>query len=540
MHFLSEDNEIRPELLNFITGFGDGELCAGFLRKMDQASRLVVYEPDSGLFYSLCEQKNISEMLEDERFTLVLGDDESEDEFAAISRSMIEPYNVAHIISIIQPGFENVYGDVFEKHNRLIRSLVEECNTEIAGMQAHGELPCKNELFALSKLAENKFYYSFLDLIGSKRPPVILVGAGPSLDKNVEMLKLAKGRALIIAAGHAAKRLAKAGIYPDIFAVLDPKDDGFLDDEEYEGCYLLCSARGDARVQEKFRGRVIYYDFSEGIFPADKYCNTSEIPEHGGSVMTYAYALLTGSGIDRIIMAGMDLAYNDRGETHSGGEYRAAQDYYRGVKVPGYYGGYVETREDWYSYLKFFEDRLEKDKGITVIDATEGGALIKGSIRMELKDALEEYCRETYPVKEWLASVPPAMSEAGADSLRKDMRELTLRVSRLDETLKLAVHYGSMIIASMDAGVKPGDIDGKILGAYDRLYHDVMETEEGMVLIYYCEDLVQDYIQNAVKYEASGDIAGKLKLENTLFKAMAEKLPALKEYMQGLFLEGRD
>ncbi len=51
--------------------------------------------------------------------------------------------------------------------------------------------------------------------------PVIVVSAGPSLNKNIEDLKKAVGKACIIATDTAMKPLLNAGIVPDLFVIVD-------------------------------------------------------------------------------------------------------------------------------------------------------------------------------------------------------------------------------------------------------------------------------------------------------------------------------
>lgn len=54
--------------------------------------------------------------------------------------------------------------------------------------------------------------------------PAIVVSAGPSLNNNIMELKKAVGKAFIIAVDTAVKPLVKAGIIPDMFAMLDGKN----------------------------------------------------------------------------------------------------------------------------------------------------------------------------------------------------------------------------------------------------------------------------------------------------------------------------
>jgi hypothetical protein len=54
--------------------------------------------------------------------------------------------------------------------------------------------------------------------------PAIIVAPGPSLQKNISLLKEIKGRALIICILHALAYLQKEDIHPDFVIHVDPAD----------------------------------------------------------------------------------------------------------------------------------------------------------------------------------------------------------------------------------------------------------------------------------------------------------------------------
>lgn len=65
--------------------------------------------------------------------------------------------------------------------------------------------------------------YSIESLVGllPSDVPTIVVSAGPSLNKNIEDLRAAQGKANIIATDTAMKPLLNAGIIPNLFVVVD-------------------------------------------------------------------------------------------------------------------------------------------------------------------------------------------------------------------------------------------------------------------------------------------------------------------------------
>ena len=55
--------------------------------------------------------------------------------------------------------------------------------------------------------------------------PVILVSAGPSLDKNIGFIKSARNQIIVITVATALKPLLKNNIAPDFVIAIDPNDE---------------------------------------------------------------------------------------------------------------------------------------------------------------------------------------------------------------------------------------------------------------------------------------------------------------------------
>lgn len=90
--------------------------------------------------------------------------------------------------------------------------------------------------------------------------------------------------------------------------------------------------------------------------------------------------------------------------THADGTFKAQMDeidvhdgnYF---EVESIDGGKIWTRDDFDRYRKWFEERAKEWSHITMVDATEGGALIRGSKVMTLKRAIAKYCKRDFNVK---------------------------------------------------------------------------------------------------------------------------------------------
>ncbi len=260
----------------------------------------------------------------------------------------------------------------------------------------------------------------------------ILVGAGPSLEKNIDQLAACRGRALIIAVDTALRRLDRAGIIPDVTVAVDANDanardvDG-LGERLLEESILAADPIVAPAVVRAFRGprtffRSINFTFDlEGnavpmVEPLDFLLheiagrNVIAAWQSGGSVSTNAFNLCHLLGVSRVVLVGQDLAFTE-GRAHSSGvghedehagrmlgRFRSREMLVRMATrdgdflVPGWNGGMVRTNEVLREYLNWFEMTMEHGFGrvfAEVIDASEGGASKKGMTRSTLADALK-------------------------------------------------------------------------------------------------------------------------------------------------------
>lgn len=83
--------------------------------------------------------------------------------------------------------------------------------------------------------------------------------------------------------------------------------------------------------------------------------------------------------------------------------------------VEGNYEKEVPTRGDFLNYLEWYHDRVkgckERIEGFHVINATEGGAKIKETEIMTLKDAIERECKKEVNIQECLQKMEPMLDE---------------------------------------------------------------------------------------------------------------------------------
>lgn len=256
--------------------------------------------------------------------------------------------------------------------------------------------------------------------------PVVIVLAGPSLNKNIAVLKEWQDRVTIFCVNTAFNKLLDYGIIPDATFSIDIHpalaEKHYKRDEGIPKSIVLIANPGiDPRCVSLFEhsqvilggGGYFQHELAQDI--------GSDVLPVGLSVSHFAFVMARHIGAPAIILIGQDLAYGYEGQTHSlGCNYKEQKDVAAKkrkdiVYLEGYYGGEVPSSLTWKLFRDWYEDFLERCPSL-VINATEGGAKIKGTRQLPLKDALEHYVGINSTKKnsfaDWLYSVKQGVPSA--------------------------------------------------------------------------------------------------------------------------------
>ena len=248
----------------------------------------------------------------------------------------------------------------------------------------------------------------------------IVVAAGPSLNKNIQELKKAKGKAFIIAVDTALKPLLREGIVPDMFFIVDAlKPMNLVEMRGVEQIPMATTLNATPEILDFHQGKKFFFDESYQF--AEKIMKKSGLPWgnvcSGGSVATNAFSLLYKIGLKTIILVGQDLALTGN-KTHADGTFEEKMhevDTKDCQWIEGNYEEKVPTRTDFYVFLEWYKTniRLYKEHvaGFRVINATEGGAKIEGTELMTLKDAIEQTCTKEVDIAKCIEKIPPMLNE---------------------------------------------------------------------------------------------------------------------------------
>lgn len=270
----------------------------------------------------------------------------------------------------------------------------------------------------LRNIIKNSRYYFEFGGINTLRhsfggKPAVIVGAGPSLAKNIDVLSRYQDRLLIIATDTALPMLLTRDIRPDFTVSVDPqnKNAQYL---LYSSCpnttlVLDCTASYQVFAKTDMNRKLIY----DNAFPLYKRLNgfwgEKGTLKAGGSVSTSAFDLARTFACDPIIFIGQDLAFSKK-KTHFDGNILEDFLYYRidrlhtydnyntrmlllsdKIRINGWNGTQVNTDRKFATFLEWFQREIAETSQ-KVINATEGGAYLNGAEHISLNSAIERYC----------------------------------------------------------------------------------------------------------------------------------------------------
>lgn len=242
--------------------------------------------------------------------------------------------------------------------------------------------------------------------------PAFVVAAGPSLNKNIDVLKRAQGRSVILAVGTVAGTLLAHGITPDFTVIMDYGPDVYyrhLANVDTSRLRILVDPAAHPTVLSEAQGERMLMDVAGRHFTGWSRCL---VGDHGGvekglTVAHTCFLLAVEFGCSPITLVGQDLAFTD-GYSHAQGtairrtvEQFTREEHSSTILVEGNDGAPVVSDPTFMVYRKHFEaliDRFKEQVAGGVINATEGGAKIGGTTAMPLEQAIAMYCNGTQPI----------------------------------------------------------------------------------------------------------------------------------------------
>ncbi|EKS4427762.1 motility associated factor glycosyltransferase family protein [Campylobacter jejuni] len=253
----------------------------------------------------------------------------------------------------------------------------------------------------------------------------IVVSAGPSLAKQLPLLKAYQEKAVIFCADGALSMLEKEGIIPDYVTNLDCRDLAmkfFQNKENKTSLNVLSCATHPSLVHFLDNKSVVLRDD-----PLYQRFNLNDFGyiDTGTHVSHFSYTLALALGFKNIIMIGQDLAFDEEGNSHSKGfsygEQFSEETIVPTLQVQAYGGkGEVLTHITWNDYRIKLEYLFAcNDQKAKFYNATEGGARINFTEELSFKECCEKLLTKEKPKFE----LPKSLTKNRSDKFLVKFKE---------------------------------------------------------------------------------------------------------------------
>ncbi|VEJ54919.1 motility accessory factor [Campylobacter insulaenigrae] len=383
----------------YFYGFGNGILYKALLQNQNH-KHIIVFENDLELIYAMFQILDFSKELKDNK--LIILDTKKVNILnmqALCSHPDIFTFLRTYFLELHSNYYEKYQDDILDINKKMSESIKNTTlingNSPIDALQGIEQF-----VYNIPSMVSNPSYKELLNKRKNLSDTAIIVSTGPSLIKQLPLLKQYSNKATIFCADSAYPILAKYNIKPDYVCMLERiditaeffnNDFGEFDKDIVFICACLIHPKAIEYLEKSKRKYILFQRYLS--FQLNLNLKQFDYLVFIPSVAHVAYTLATNLNHKNIILIGQDLAYADNGDSHPKEYQNSAtfeSDIYDHVDTLAYGGGYmVKTHFIWLLFKNDLEKLILMNKTHTTYNCTEGGARIEGAIEKPFKEICE-------------------------------------------------------------------------------------------------------------------------------------------------------
>ncbi|EPB4921129.1 motility associated factor glycosyltransferase family protein [Campylobacter coli] len=373
----------------YFYGFGNGILYKALLQNKNH-QHIVVFEKDIEIIWIMFHILDFSHELQNSRL-MVLQTSSLDIEFFSnfCSSKPFFQFSRIYFLELMSHYYERFHEDILGLNKKLAEnfknSIVSHGNDPLDALQGIEQF-----VYNLPQMITHPSYKELLSKRKGISDTAIIVSTGPSLTKQLPLLKKYANKATIFCADSSYPILAKHGIKPDYVCMLERTEitaEFFNNDfgEFDKDIIFICAGVVHPKAIEYLKGRnrkyliiprYLYFPIYIKLKYFDFLYNTPSVAH-----MSYFLSVLLNH--KNIILIGQDLAYAENGNSHPD-DYQNSANYesqmYEHILTEAYGGKKeIKTHEVWIFFKQILEAMIIKYH-ITTYNCTEGGARIEGTI----------------------------------------------------------------------------------------------------------------------------------------------------------------
>ncbi|WP_052841220.1 motility associated factor glycosyltransferase family protein [Campylobacter jejuni] len=375
----------------YFYGFGNGILFKALLQNKNH-QHIVVFEKDIEIIWVIFHILDFSSELQSARL-MILNTSSLDIEFFSnfCSSKPFFQFSRIYFLELMSHYYERFHEDILGLNKKLAEnfknSIVSYGNDPLDALQGIEQF-----VYNLPSMITHPSYKELLSKRKGISDTAIIVSTGPSLTKQLPLLKKYASKATIFCADSSYPILAKHNIKPDYVLSLEriPLTSEFFNNDfgEFDkDIVFVCAGVVHPKTIEYLKNKT--FIITQKILAFPYYINLKNFcyAAIGFSVAHMAYEFATHLNYKNIIFIGQDLAYAEDGFSHT-------KDYSNLDKHEGHFqrdkgkfqclayggNGKAESSEVWTMFRFFLQDTISRNIISTTYNCTEGGARIEGTI----------------------------------------------------------------------------------------------------------------------------------------------------------------
>lgn len=468
----------QAEILYFY-GLGTGSAyfkCKEWLKEKKER-QLIFLEDEPGVIGSFLHREEAPEILSDEQVHLELFSKKDEEIESLANRFPSQRIEVMALPS--KKGFQNLRLKLLRK-----TALSHALHLD----RLHGYMPFKNFIENVVHLPLS-FYANGLK--GAfQNVPAVICGAGPSLQKTIDVLRGLENKALIIAGGSTLAALSSQGIMPHFGMAIDPNLEEYrrlrnsfafevpflYSTRVHSGTFQTCN--GPFGYMRSGIGGIPELWIEEELGLVDPLIGDG-LSSESASVTTICIAWAQFLGCNPILLNGIDMAYTGNKRYSSGvagdeeigyaaiDAQKSAPD--RILKRKDRLGKPVYTAVRWIMESACISDFAKKHPEIQFVNTTDSGIGFKGIEYAPLEKAVEKF--EESNLRERVHQA------IGASPMPDGTKELIeAKISELEESLERVVGHLRILSGEKKGSTALAEMELKEEIAFLYLFYDIYQV----------------------------------------------------------------
>jgi len=471
------DQHFKKHHLHILFGIGSGYIANALSEKMGEDEFLIVVEPLDDL---IDIQLNVENGL---KRTAIVGIKNLDSFQKLCDTLLIQRFN-NRVQVVCSPNYDKLFLEDYRKVLSIVKDLV------------HVQKISQNTIQAFSKEWQRNFvlnlFYAFDDvpltmLEGYFNIPVVVASGGPSLTKQIPLLKKIRQHVLLISSGSTINTLLNFNIKPDFVVTIDGHINNYRHFEsiDLQGATMVYSLSHHEKILETINGRSIFFipNSQLEIRPYAEKLLDKEVPNilGGASVATFALSIAYNISSGPIALIGQDLAYTDN-KTHAehNKNFREIDESYineRGmIYTKGYYGEQVLTDYPFlmmkHNFEKLIQTFTHRER---IYNCTEGGVNIDGYQQISFQEFCDLYVNTDKLVPALDMNLYP----------HKEIREWEALLTRIENEIKLhdkVKRFVEEAVLLLKQNTSNTAFDKKILKQLDKIDEKLKPIfDEGMM-----------------------------------------------------------